>query len=84
LSDLELPRQGRQIAHAVPGAGAPVANIEYLTRLLNREINASLGIGSKARQTLSADQAESAMADLDTYGDAVRDRISSALTEGGQ
>jgi DNA repair protein RadD len=82
LSDLDLPRQGRQIARAVPGAGAPVANIQYLTRLINREINEALGIGSKERQTLSADQAEAAMAALDSYGDVVRDRISTALVGG--
>jgi hypothetical protein len=80
LDDLGLPRQGRQIARAVPGAGAPVANVEYLTRLLNREINEALGIGSNERQTLSADQAETALAALDNYGEAVRDRISAALT----
>ncbi|MHB1844824.1 MAG: DEAD/DEAH box helicase, partial [Deltaproteobacteria bacterium] len=82
LSDLDLPRQGRQIARAVPGAGAPVANIEYLTRLINKEINDALGIGPKERQTISADQAEGAMAALDNYGDAVRDRISAALGGG--
>jgi superfamily II DNA or RNA helicase len=82
LSDLDLPRQGRQIARALPGAGAPVSNIQYLTRLLNREINQALDIGSKERQTLSANQAETAMAALDGYGDVVRDRISVALAEG--
>jgi superfamily II DNA or RNA helicase len=82
LSDLGLPRQGRQVARSMPGAGAPVANIEYLTRLVNKEVNEALGIGSKERQTLSADQAETALAHLDDYGDAVRDRISAALAGG--
>ena len=75
LSDLELGRNGREIAKAMPGVGAPAANITYVTRLLNREINAALGIGSGKRQTLSAAQAETALEQLDELGDNIRDRV---------
>jgi excisionase family DNA binding protein len=81
LTDLDLPRQGRQVARALPGGGAPVPNITYVTRLLNREINDALGIERGERQTLSAQEAESALTALDDYGDAVRDRIADALSE---
>lgn len=79
LDDLALSRKGREVARALPGAGAPVSNVQYLTLLLNREINDSLGIASGARQTLSANQAEDAVAALDDYADTVRDRIAAAM-----
>lgn len=82
LDDLDLSRQGRDVARAVRGAGAPVSNLQYVTRLLNREINSSLGIDNKSRQTLSADQAEAALEALDECGDAVRDRIASEMKGG--
>lgn len=43
--------------------------------------NDNLGIGSKDARTLSADQAEEALAALDVYGDRVRDRTALALRE---
>lgn len=79
LKDLGIGRQGREIAQALPGVGAPIGNYAYLTRLLNREINDALGTARSSRQTLSADQAETALNSLDQYGDVVRDRISAAL-----
>lgn len=79
LADLKLGRNGREIAKAIPGMGAPAANITYVTRLLNREINDALGIGSAKRQTLSSAQAEAAFQQLDNFGDSVRDRILIAL-----
>lgn len=82
LSDLGLPRQGREVSRVVKGGGGPVGNIQYLTRLLNREINQWLGIDPGARQTISADQAEAALGVLDDLGDAVRDRVVTALSGG--
>jgi hypothetical protein len=82
ISDLSIPRQGRQVARVLPGAGAPAANIQYMTRLLNREINDFLGIESGQRGQLSADETERALAELDELGDRVRDRIETALSGG--
>ena len=82
LQDLKLSRNGREIAQAIPGAGAPVGNAQYLTLLLNVEINEALHIGPGERDTISAEQAEAALASLDTYGDVVRDRIAAALGRG--
>lgn len=81
LADLDLGRNGREIAKAFSGMGAPVGNFQFVIRLLNREINEALGIGSGKRQTLSAAQAEAAMQQLDDFGDNVRDRILVALEE---
>jgi DNA repair protein RadD len=80
LSDLELPRQGRQLAKVV--GGAPLPNNAVVTRLLNDEINRRAGISKKSRKTLSADQAEQALTSLDQCGDAVREELKTAL--GGQ
>lgn len=79
LADLGLSRQGREVARAIPGAGAPVANVQYMTRLLAREINESLGIESGQRKEISGDQAERAFAELDQLGDRLRDRLQAAL-----
>lgn len=82
LTDLGLARQGREVAKAIPGAGAPAANVQYMTRLLAREINESLGIGSGQRKEISGDQAERALAELDQLGDRVRDRLQVVLDGG--
>lgn len=47
--------------------------------MLNREINMELGIPTAAHKTLSADEAEKALARLDAFGDAVRDRLRQQL-----
>jgi DNA repair protein RadD len=80
LADLNLSRQGRDVAKAVGGVPAP--NNTVVTRLLNDEINRSVGVGKGARKTLSGDQAEEALASLDQLGDAVRDKLRVEL-EGG-
>jgi DNA repair protein RadD len=74
LTDLNLSRAGRDIAKLV--GGPPAANVQVVTRLLNSEINKGLGIPSAARKTLTAEQTERALARLDEFGDAVRDRLS--------
>jgi hypothetical protein len=55
---------------------------QYVTRLLNREINNYLGIGSGQRGELSSEQAERALEELDALGDRVRDRIVEAIDGG--
>jgi DNA repair protein RadD len=79
LDDLGLSRQGRDVARAMPGAGGPIGNFQYVSRLLNREINDWLGMDRGSRQSISAQQAESALKSLDERGDAVRDRIKAAM-----
>jgi DNA repair protein RadD len=77
LADLKLSRQGRDIAKAT--GGLPIPNVQAVTRLLSSETNRSAGIGPGARKTLSASQAEAAVADLDKSGDAVRDDLTKLL-----
>jgi DNA repair protein RadD len=79
LTDLELSRAGRDLAKIV--GGPPAANIQVITRLLSKEINDGLNIPSGARKTLSADQAELALNQLDAFGDSVRDRLKERLQE---
>jgi hypothetical protein len=82
LTDAGVSRQGRDVAKAVPGAGPLASNTQYVTRLLNREINDFLGIKSHQRGELSSEQAERALKELDRLGDRVRDRIIEALDGG--
>lgn len=82
VDDVGLSRQGRDVAKALPGAGPMSSNVQYVTRLLNREINNLLGIKSKQRGELSSEQAERALDELDELGDRVRDRILEALDGG--
>jgi hypothetical protein len=64
----------------MPGARGS-ANVAAITVLLNKAINESLGIGSKSRGELTAAQTATALEQLDTLGDQVRDRIRDALEE---
>ena len=82
LKDTGVSRQGREVAKAIPGAGPMSSNVQYVTRLLNREINDYLDIKSKQRGELSSEQAERALDELDQLGDHVRDRIIEALNGG--
>jgi superfamily II DNA or RNA helicase len=82
MQDLGIGRNGRDIARAGLVQGG-VANIQAVTRLLQREINTFLGIPSGSRGSLTTDQTEAALAELDNLGDAVRDRIREA-TEGSR
>lgn len=77
LQDLNLCRQGWQIAKAVGGARGP--NNTTVIRLVKGQVNKTLGIKSGERKTMSAEQAESALASLDKSGDTVRDRIRAAI-----
>jgi hypothetical protein len=79
LADLDLSRQGRDVARAVRTPGPPASNVQIVTRLLNMEINEQLGIGPGERGTLSAAEAEAALASLDEFGDSVRDRIEASI-----
>ena len=77
LSDLGLSRAGRDVAKLV--GGPPAANVQVVTRLLNREINSGLGIASASRKTLTAEQTELALGRLDEFGDGVRDQLQQKL-----
>ncbi len=78
LSDLGIGRAGRDVARAGLARGA-MANVQAVTQLLQREINSFLGVPSRSRGTLTADQTAAALAELDDLGDAVRDRIRQAM-----
>lgn len=78
MSDLGLARAGRDVSHAGLVRGS-MPNVQAVTRLLQRQINSQLGVGSGSRGTLTADQTESAMTALDEIGDQVRDIIRTAL-----
>lgn len=80
LDDLGLSRPGREIARAGLSTG-PGANVEAVTKLLNLQIREFSG--GKNREDLTADEAEAAYQELDTLGDAVRDRIREALGRAG-
>lgn len=78
MQDLGIARAGRDVAQAgLARGGTP--NVQAITRLLQREINGHLGIGSGSRGTLTAQQTEDALSRLDDLGDAVRDRIHIAI-----
>ena len=77
LSDLGISRPGREISKAVGGRPGP--NLIRVTVMLNEEINDFLGIESKSRSSITAEQAEDAVDTLDMLGDAVRDRLKEAL-----
>jgi hypothetical protein len=78
MQDLGLARGGREVARAGLAGGAS-ANTQAVTTLLQREINAFLGIGSGSRGTLTAQQTQAALDELDGLGDRVRDRIREAI-----
>lgn len=77
LADLGFSRAGRDIAKLV--GGPPAANVQVVTRLLNRQINTGLGIASASRKTLTAEQTELAIERLDEFGDSVRDHLREKL-----
>lgn len=77
LKDLGLSRAGRDLAKTFGGPPAP--NVQRVTILLNQEINKFVGVTSKSRKKLSADQTEKALHSLDDIGDQVRDRLREKL-----
>lgn len=77
LQDLDLSRNGREVARAL-GKG-PDANVKVLIRVLGAEVNEYLGIPRGTRKEMSREQAEDAYGELDNLGDAARDRIRKAI-----
>jgi excisionase family DNA binding protein len=75
LDDLSLSRQGRDVARAGLRTG-PGPNLETVSKLLNLEIKAFTG---KDREDLTLEETEAAYEQLDKLGDAVRERIRTAL-----
>lgn len=78
LSDLKLSRAGRDVQRAI-GGGRRGPNFEVVIRMVGHEVNNYLDVPPGKRKTLSAEQAESALAALDELGDAVRDQITQAM-----
>jgi DNA repair protein RadD len=78
LQDLGMGRAARDVVRTGLVRGG-MANTQAVTTLLQREINAYLGIASGSRGTLTADQTEAALEELDHLGDVVRDRIAEAM-----
>lgn len=77
IKDLGVSPQGWDVFNAVGGARG--ANRQVLFRLVNTEIDRAIGIGGGKRNTMTAEQAESAYNQLDAIGDTVRDRIKRAM-----
>lgn len=80
LSDLELSRNGREVAKAIPRGGMP-NNVTAVTRLLNLEISSAFGKQKGQRGDLSADQTRHALDRLDDFGDTVMEQIRKATKE---
>jgi DNA repair protein RadD len=75
LKELSLSGLGREVGRAIKSVrGQP--NLPALIELMNRRINGHLGITPGKRDSISADQAEDALAALDMLGDQIRDEIS--------
>lgn len=79
LDDLNLPSKGRQISIAL--GMRRDENLRTLFRLVFAETNSYLGIDSKQRDKISKDQAKDAYLQLDSFGDAIRDKIALAIRE---
>ena len=75
LDDLGLSGAGREVGKAITSVRGQ-ANRAAMIELMNRRVNEHLHIASNKRSTISADQAEDALAALDMIGDQVRDEIS--------
>jgi len=78
IQDLQLSRNGRDVAKVIPRGGM-VANVQAVTRLLHQAINDAVGIDTGERGTLCAEQNQVALEQLDDLGDQVRDHIKQAL-----
>ncbi len=70
LDELRLPRAGRQLAKTV--RGPMQANIQVVTRLLNKAVSDEVG---DERGEASADALQGAFDNLDAIADRVRDQI---------
>lgn len=80
LRDLGVSRNGREVARAL-GGNARQGNAGYVQALLNRRIHEFLGVGSGQRGTLTAEQTEAALANLDGLADGIVNEVRSALGE---
>ena len=78
LNDLSLPPAGRQVGQAIKSVRGQ-SNRAAMIELMNHRVNQHIGISSKKRSTISADQAEDALAALDQVGDSVADEIRAGL-----
>ena len=81
LRDLNLSRQGRDVARGLPKEAKGKANLVAITLMLKRAVNDTIGIPSRSRRKPNADELEKAFAELDSIGDQVRDQIRTALEE---
>jgi DNA repair protein RadD len=80
LQDLGLSPVGREVGRAVKTVSGR-ANRAAATELMHRHVNKFLGIDKKKRATISGDQAEKALASLDTIGDQVREVIKKSMED---
>lgn len=76
LRDLKLSAAGFDLAKAGKGRGA---NRVVLTTILNREVNNKIGIKSGQRNTITAQQAEHALAALDELADEISNQLATQL-----
>lgn len=74
LSDLGYSGPGREVGSAITSVQGQ-SNRTAIIQLMNKRVNEHLGITSNMRSTISADQAEDALAALDMLGDQIRDEI---------
>lgn len=78
LQDLKLSPAGRDVGRVVPKARG-MANRAALFKLMSADVNAALKIGSKHRNTPTGDELAVVFGQLDQIGDALRDRVRSAM-----
>ncbi len=78
LRDADVSREGRNVSKVL-NVRPPMANVQAVTQLLNRRINASVGIDSKSRNALTADEAEEALGRLDLLADELVEEIKTAM-----
>ena len=76
LQDLGLSPMGREVGRAIKTVRGR-DNLSAAIELMNRRVNEHLGIGRAQRGKISAEQAEDALAALDTLGDEVVQEVRS-------
>ena len=79
LQELNLSRQGRNVARALPKEVKGAANLTAVTRMLKHAVNDFLGIPSGSRRKPDAAKNEQALAELDGLGDQVCNKIRRAV-----
>ena len=83
LQDLGLSPMGRELGRAIKTVRGR-DNRSATFELMNRRVNEHLGIDRAQRGKISAEQAEDALAALDTIGDEVVREVRSALLHGSE